>query len=135
MNILFVDQNNLQTTLRSNLLHDRHHNVTTIDNFEELKSTYNTDTFDIVVIDFDLHHENICIGKNCLEFIDASTPDQKVLTLSASSEYSDPYGCEHCVANHHRKRLNKPTPIRNIIRLIENFDDYPCDHYHEKNSS
>ncbi len=132
MNILIIDQYNFQTSLRADLLNQKNHAVTVVESFEKLKETYTPKHFDIVIIDFDILNVNKCIGKDCLTYIETLFPKQRTITLSASSEYSDPYGCEHCVAHYNRKRLNKPTPINNIIRLIEYFDDYPCDHYHEK---
>ncbi len=131
MNILIIDQKDLQTTLRTDLLNKRNHTITVIDSFNALKEVYTPTAFDIVLIDFDMLDSEKCIGKNCLHYIETLFPKQRTITLSATNQYSDPHGCKHCVVHNNRKRLNKPTPINNIIRLIEYFDDYPCDHYHE----
>ena len=130
MNILLIDESNLQTTLRATLLEEQSYQVTVIESYEELVELYQIGRFDVVIIDFELQSSGELIGQESLDYIDAINPKQRVITLSASKKYSDPYGCEHCVAHFNRRRLNKPTPIRNILRLIQDFDISPCDHYH-----
>ena len=131
MKILIIDQNDFQTQTRAALIRDiPNHEVYVIDNVDDLKHEYKKDKYDIVVIDFDNKNEQGCIGKRCLDVVDAIDPMQRVITLSASNDYSDPNGCEHCVSNHRRRRLNKPTPLHNLVRMIDGFDGYTCDHFH-----
>lgn len=133
MNILFIDKNNFQTQTRAAIIADMPtHTIEIIDNLDDLKHEFKKDKYDIVIIDFDNEETGKCIGKRCLDYVDSVDPQQRVITLSASDDYSDPYGCEHCVKNFRRRRLNKPTPIPNLIRLIDGFDNYSCDHYHVK---
>lgn len=131
MKILFIDQNDFQTQTRATLIQDMpQHEVSIIDNIDDLKHDFKKDKYDIVVIDFDNEKGENCIGTRCLDYVDSVDVHQRVITLSASDKYSDPHGCEHCVANFKRRRLNKPTPLHNLVRMIDSFDSYSCDHYH-----
>jgi len=131
MNILFIDKQDFQTKMRASLIADMpQHTVQVIDNLDDLKLEFKKGKYHIVIIDFDNVDEGNCIGVRCLDYIDSVDVHQRVITLSASSNYSDPHGCEHCVNNYRRKRLNKPTPLHNLVRLIDGYDTYSCDHYH-----
>lgn len=133
MKILFIDQNNFQTQTRATLINDMpNHTVEIIDNIDDLKHSFVKGAYDIVIIDFDNEDEKGCIGTRCLDYVDSIDAHQRVITLSASDKYSDPHGCQHCVNTYRRRRLNKPTPLHNLVRLIDGFDNYSCDHYHEE---
>ncbi len=120
--ILFIDDDNLQTETRAQLLTDtRHHVVVVVDSFDEVKILYQKDKYDIVIIDFARD-----FGMKSLHYIDGIDPMQKMITISEHEEYSEPNGCEYCVTNHQRRRLKPPFPFPELVRLIENFEITTC---------
>ncbi|WP_345976202.1 response regulator [Sulfurimonas sp. HSL3-7] len=120
--ILFIDDDNLQTETRAQLLMDtRHHVVVVVDSFDEVKILYQEDKFDIVIIDFARD-----FGMKSLEYIDSIDPMQKMITISENEEYSESKGCDYCVKYHQRRRLKPPFPFPELVRLIENFEITSC---------
>jgi DNA-binding NtrC family response regulator len=120
--ILFVDDDNLQTETRAQLLMDtRHHVVVVVDSFDEVKILYQKGKFDIVIIDFARD-----FGLKSLQYIDSIDPMQKMITISENEEYSESKGCEYCVTHHQRRRLKPPFPFPELVRLIEQFELTSC---------
>lgn len=122
--ILFIDDDNLQTEMRAQLLTDtRQHVVVIVDSFEEVKILYQKDKFDIVIIDFARD-----FGLESLRYIDSIDPLQKMITISENEEYSEQKGCDYCIAHHQRRRLVPPFPFPELVRFIESFDLSICPH-------
>ncbi len=120
--ILFIDEDNFQTEMRSQLLIDtRQHDVDVVDSFEEVVKFYEADKYDIVIIDFSRD-----FGVASLKHIDAIDPMQKMITISADEEYSEQKGCDYCIAHHNRRRLVPPFPFPELIRYVENFEVTHC---------
>ena len=126
-NILFIDEDNLQTNTRAQLLHEmRDHNVDVVDSLEEVKELYTEDRYDIVIIDFVKD-----FGVESLKYIDSVNPAQKMITISADEAYSEQKGCQYCVSSHRRRRLVPPFSFPELVSLIENFDLTTCVHKEE----
>lgn len=120
--ILFIDDDNLQTETRAQLLMDtRQHIVVVVDSFDEVKILYQKDKFDIVIIDFARD-----FGMKSLRHINTIDPMQRMITISENEEYSEPNGCEYCVKYHQRRRLKPPFPFPELVRLIEQFQITTC---------
>ncbi len=120
--ILFIDEDNFQTEMRSQLLSDAgHHEVVIVNSFDEVTNTYNKGVFDIVIIDFSRD-----FGLESLQFIDAIDPMQHMITISLNEDYSEQQGCDYCIAHHRRRRLIPPFPFPELVRLVDNFDLTIC---------
>lgn len=126
MKILYIDKNTFQTQTRINLITEMlHHHVDLTSTINEIHKMYKKNKYEIVIID-----HAIDIGRDALNMIMDIDIEQRILTISAEGgERSVPQGCDYCVEHYNRRRLNNPTPIKNILRMIEDFDDYICDHY------
>jgi len=118
--ILFIDEDNFQTEMRAQLLQD-HHDVDVVNSFEEVKSLYKQDKYDVVIIDFSRD-----FGMEALHYIDNIDHMQDMVTISINEEYSEQQGCDYCVAHHKRRRLIPPFPFPQLVRLIDNFDLTIC---------
>ena len=120
--ILFIDEENFQTEMRAQLLHDIHkHDVDTVENIEEVKKLFEKNKYDIVIIDFSRD-----FGMEALHYIDSIDPLQDMITISENEEYSEQMGCDYCVAHHRRRRLIPPFPFPELVRLVDNFDLTVC---------
>ena len=120
--ILFIDEDNFQTEMRSQLLSNTGlHEVVTVSSFDEVTNLYDKDKFDIVIIDFSRD-----FGLESLRFIDAIDPMQHMITISENEDYSEQKGCDFCLAHHHRRRLIPPFPFPDLVRLVERFDLTVC---------
>lgn len=126
MKILYIDNNTFQTQTRINLItHMLHHHVDLAVTINDVHKMYQKNKYEIIIID-----HAIDIGRDAINIIMDIDTQQRMLTISAeSSERSVPQGCDYCVEHHNRRRLYNPTPIKNILRMIEGFDDYVCDHF------
>jgi hypothetical protein len=126
MNILYIDKNTFQTQTRINLITEMlHHHVELATTIDDVYKIYKKNKYTVVIMDHAIE-----IGRDALNMIMDIDPQQRILTISAEGvERSVPQGCDYCVEHHSRRRLYNPTPIKNILRMIEGFDDYVCDHY------
>ena len=84
---------------------------------------FQKEKYDVVIIDHGIEN-----GKECIEHILSSSPMQPVLVVS-DAIHCVIRRCEDCVNNHLIRRLFNPTPIKNIVRMVEGFRNYRCDHY------
>ncbi len=124
MTILYIDKPSLQTQIRTQNLTDiAHHTVEIAETLGDVHIMYKKDKYDLVMIDHSIEN-----GIKCVEYIDSIDPVQRL--LSVSNAVTCMYArCDKCVANHHARRLNNPTTMNNIMRMVEGFDNYECDHY------
>jgi len=121
--ILFVDDDNFQTEARAQLLTDtRKHQVDIADSISDVKTLYQRDRYDIVIIDFACD-----FSLTSLQYIENIDPLQNIIMISENEEYSKPGGCDHCVTHHHRRRLTPPFPFLELVGFIENYEFTICE--------
>ncbi|MCK5110561.1 MAG: hypothetical protein KAQ94_03495 [Arcobacteraceae bacterium] len=124
MNILFLDNDKELTALFKHLDTMEDWNISFCKNFEESCNIYDTQSIDIVIIDFILD-----FGKETLEYIVNKNPKQKVITMGDILECSEPKGCEYCKIHYNKIRLLKPVDTTQLIKLLKNFDNSTCKFY------
>ena len=124
MKLLMIDRSGFQLQTRKMLLEEAiKGTVDTASTLGEVFITYQKGKYDVVIID-----HNIENGQQCIDHILQINPDQSILVVSDAIHCVIPR-CEDCVNNHHIRRLFNPTPIKNIVRMVEGFRGYECDHY------
>ncbi|MEA3373218.1 MAG: hypothetical protein U9Q62_05940 [Campylobacterota bacterium] len=124
MTILYIDRPSLQTQIRIQNLEDRDsHTVEIAETLGDVHIMYKKDKYDLVLIDHAIEN-----GLKCIEHINSIDPMQKTLTVSNAIAciYSR---CDDCTQNHNARRLNNPTTMKNILRMVDGFELYECDHY------
>ena len=125
--ILFIDEANFKTDMRAQLLIDSgDHEVDVVDTFEEVKSLYAKDKYDIVIIDFSRD-----FGEESLHYIDGINAMQDMITISKDEKYSEQLGCDYCLAHHKRRRLIPPFPFPDLLKYVEHFDVTSCAYKHK----
>ncbi len=130
MNILFIDDNNFQTQTRMALLSDMHdHTCELASTLADVHILFKKDKYNMVIMDYAIEN-----GMICLEYILSVDDQQRMLMVSNAIAKSDLQGCDHCVSSYRRRHLSNPTPIKNILRMIEGFDNYSCDWYDPETS-
>jgi len=118
--VLFIDEDNFQTEMRAQLLQAQH-DVDVANSFDEVKSLFEKDKYDIVIIDFSRD-----FGLESLQYIDKIDNMQDMITISINEEYSAQQGCDYCLAHHKRRRLIPPFPFPELQRLVDSFDLTIC---------
>ncbi|MDD2266048.1 hypothetical protein [Sulfuricurvum sp.] len=119
-----IDRSGFQLQTRKMLLEEEiNRSVDTACTLGEVFITYQKEKYDVVIID-----HNIENGQQCVDHILQISPDQSILVVSDAIHCVIPR-CEDCVNNHYIRRLFNPTPIKNIVRMVEGFRGYKCDHY------
>lgn len=127
MKILFIDNKSIQNTIRIGLLEQMaHHDVHLFDDFDEAMAFYKSESPDMVLIDF-----SVDFGHDALIKILEINPVQHIITLSDSLDCSEIFGCDFCVEHYKKKRVLKHQSIHDLLYLIENFAEMPCEHAHE----
>jgi len=127
MRILIIDQSGFQLQTRKMLLEEAVHG--TVDSaltLGEVFIAYKKGFYDVVIIDHGIEN-----GQQCVDHILSIDPMQGILVVSIAI-HCVVSRCEDCVKNHFIRRLFNPTPIKNIVRMVEGFKNYPCDHYDEE---
>jgi len=123
MKLLFVDNKSMQNSIRLGLLEQMaHHAVHLTDKYEDAMIYYNTYKPELVLIDF-----SIDIGLKTLNKILETNPTQHIITISDSFDCSEILGCDYCTQNYMKKRVLKKKGIHDLLYLIENFSDMPCE--------
>lgn len=124
MKILLIDHSGMQMQTREMLLESEFHcTVHDATNMDELHTVYQKDTYDIVVVDNSIEQ-----GQALVDYILQIDPEQHILVVSDAPKCVIPR-CGDCVEQYRIRRLNNPTPIKNIIRMVKDFVIYQCDHY------
>ena len=127
MKILFIDDKSIQNSIRLGLLEQMaHHDVHLIDTFDAGIEFYRNEKPDIVLIDFTLE-----FGLDALKKIVQINPSQHIITISDSFDCSEILGCEFCLQHYMKKRVLKKKGIHDLLYLIENFSDMPCEFAHK----
>jgi len=127
MKILFIDKQSIQNSIRVGLLEQMaHHDVHLIDDLDEAMSFYKNESPDMVLIDFVAD-----FGLEALHQILKLNPKQNIITISDSCDCSEIFGCDFCIENYNKKRVLKHQSIHDLLYLIENFSEMPCEHAHK----
>ncbi len=124
MNILFIDSPSIQNSIRIGLMEQMaHHEVHLIDDAEEAMAFYLKEKPAIVIIDF-----TIPSGSDILYKLFEINPLQHIIILSDSLNCSEPLGCDYCLEKHKQRRVLKHQGIHDLLYLIDNFAEMPCEH-------
>ncbi|OHD85527.1 MAG: hypothetical protein A3I60_03300 [Sulfuricurvum sp. RIFCSPLOWO2_02_FULL_43_45] len=122
-----IDGSGFQLQTRKMLLEEAiKGTVESISTLGELFIAYQKGQYDIVIIDHGIEN-----GQQCVDYILSIDPMQGILVVSIAI-HCVISRCEDCVNHHDIRRLFNPTPIKNIIRMVEGFKSYSCDHYDEE---
>lgn len=125
MKILMIDNDGLQLQTRRMLLEAEIEGsiIDTIATLDNLHIVFKKGIYDRVIIDHLIEN-----GDECIKYILEIDPMQPILIVSNAIRCVITQ-CEYCVHHHNIRRLSNPTPVRNIIRLVQRFQEYTCDHY------
>lgn len=125
MKILMIDESGFQLQTRKILLEDtlKRCAVDVVSTLGDVFITFQKDKYDVVIIDHGVEN-----GQQCVEYILQTSPNQSLLVVSGSIQCVL-NRCDDCVNNHSIRRLFNPTPIKNIVRMVDGFKSYSCDHY------
>lgn len=128
MKILMIDHSGFQLQTRKVLLEEAIHDATvdTASTLGEVYIAFQKDVYEVVVIDHTIEN-----GQACIDYILGIDPMQPILVVSDAIHCAISR-CGDCVNNNFMRRLYNPTPIKNIVRMIEGFRRYECDHYDEE---
>ena len=128
MKHLLIDRAGFQLQTRKMLIEDAFNDssVDTVSTLGDLYIAFGKDIYEVVVIDNTIEN-----GQEYVDYILKADPQQQILVVSDSIKCVI-QRCSDCVANHNIRNLNNPTPIKNILRMINGFQSYPCDHYDEE---
>src|SRR3989338_970161 len=127
MKILMIDGSGFQLQTRKMLLEEAiKGTVESISTLGEVFIAYQKGQYDVVIIDHGIEN-----GQQCVDYILSIDPMQGILVVSIAI-HCVISRCEDCVNHHDIRRLFNPTPIKNIIRMVEGFKSYSCDHYDEE---
>lgn len=128
MKILIIDRNGFQLQTRKILLEGSIEGsfVDQASTLADVYIIYEKSKYDVVVIDHLIEN-----GQACVDFILSTDQKQPILIVSDAIKCVI-RRCADCVENHQIRRLFNPTPIKNIVRMIEGFREYECDHYDEE---
>ncbi len=125
MNILMIDQPGFQLQTRKILLEDTIERCVaeTVSTLGDVFIAFQKDKYDVVIIDHGVEN-----GQQCVDYILQTSPNQSLLVVSDAIQcvFSR---CEDCADNFFVRRLFNPTPIKNIVRMVDGFRHYRCDHY------
>lgn len=122
-----IDGSGFQLQTRKMLLEEAiKGTVESISTLGEVFIAYQKGQYDVVIIDHGIEN-----GQQCVDYILSIDPMQGILVVSIAI-HCVISRCEDCVNHHDIRRLFNPTPIKNIIRMVEGFKSYSCDHYDEE---
>lgn len=125
MKILMIDRAGFQLQTRKMLLEEaiERCSVDSVSTLGDMMIAFQQDKYNIIIIDHGIEN-----GQECIDYILKTSPLQAVLVVS-DAIHCVLNRCEDCVNNHFIRRLFNPTPIKNIVRMVEGFRNYRCDHY------
>lgn len=129
MKILFIDNQSIQNSIRLGLLEQMaHHEVYLSGDYDEIMSYYDEHKPDMVLIEFTIES-----GPKVLQKILELNPSQPIITISDSLDCSELLGCDFCLKHYKKKRVLKHQGIHELLYLIDNFDEMPCEYAHKLN--
>jgi len=127
MKILFIDNKSMQNSIRIGLMDQlAHHDVHLIDEMTGAVDFYVSESPDMVVIEF-----STSFGMDALYKILEINPQQKIIALSDSLDCSELLGCDYCLESYHKRRVLKHQGIHDLLYLIDNFSEMPCEFAHK----
>lgn len=127
MKILFIDNKSTQNSIRTVLIEQMaHHEVTLIDNLDGAMEFYLCEGPEMVLIDF-----TVDFGAEALHKILEINPQQQIITISDTLDCSEMLGCDFCLEHYRKRRLLKHQGIHDLIYLIDNFPEMPCEFAHK----
>ncbi|PHR56210.1 MAG: hypothetical protein COA44_08960 [Arcobacter sp.] len=131
MNILFIDNHSIQNSIRLSLLEQMaHHTVYLSSDYEDALQHYKDEKPDIILIEFTIEYAEKAL-KKILEL----DPKQKIITISDSLDCSEILGCDYCLKHYNKRRVLKHQGIHELLYLIDNFDEMPCEYAHKLNEN
>ncbi len=129
MKILFVDNKSIQNSIRTGLMEQMSgHDVHLIDNIEEAVEFYSKERPEMVVVEF-----TVDFGFEFLHYVLKTNPSQHIISLSDALDCAEHFGCDFCLANYRKKRILKHQGIHDLLYLIDNFSQMPCEFAHKLN--
>lgn len=125
MRVLIIDHGGFQLQTRKMLIEQEigEGEVDAVSTLGELYLTFQKGKYNVIVIDHAIEN-----GQQFVDHILQNDPMQSILVVSDAIHCVVQRCCD-CVANHDIRRLFNPTPIKNIVRMIQGFKGYRCDHY------
>ncbi|MDD2837359.1 MAG: hypothetical protein PHX59_00230 [Sulfuricurvum sp.] len=130
MKLLIIDRSGFQLQTRKMLLEEQLKcDIATASSLGDAYIAFQKHTFDIVLIDNTIEN-----AQQYVDHILQIDPMQPMLVIS-DAIHCVIRRCGDCVKKHQIRRLNNPTPIKNIVRMVEGFKRYECDHYDEETNS
>lgn len=127
MKILFIDNKSIQNSIRIGLLEQMaHHDVRLIDDLEGAMEFFASEAPEMVLIDFSVE-----FAREALSRILEIDPQQAIISISDSLDCSEFLGCDFCLEHYNKKRLLKHQGIHDLLYLIENFEEMPCEFAHK----
>jgi hypothetical protein len=128
MKILMIDRSGFQMQTRKVLLEDAilGSSVDMASTLTDVYIVYEKSKYDVVIIDPIIEN-----GQACVDLILGIDPKQSIIVVSDVIKCVISR-CSDCVEKHEIRRLFNPTPIHNIVRMVEGFRGYGCDHYDEE---
>lgn len=130
MKILMIDHAGFQLQTRKMLIEDALSCIVDVaSTLGEVYIAFQKDGYEVVMIDHGIEN-----GQACIDHILGLDSQQPILVVS-DAIHCVVSRCEDCVNNYAIRRLFNPTPIKNIIRLLERFKTYECDHYDEETNA
>lgn len=130
MKLLIIDRSGFQLQTRKILLEEQLKcDIVTASSLGDTYIAFQKNVFDVVLIDNTIEN-----GQQYIDHMLQIDPVQPILVVS-DAIHCVIKRCGDCVQNHQIRRLNNPTPIKNIVRMVESFQRYACDHYDEETNS
>lgn len=127
MKLLIIDRSGFQLQTRKMLLEEQLKcDIATASSLGDAYIAFQKNIFDVVLIDNAIEN-----GQQYVDHILQIDPMQPILVVS-DAIHCVVRRCGDCIKEHQIRRLNNPTPIKNIIRMVEGFKRYECDHYDEE---
>jgi two-component SAPR family response regulator len=129
MKILFVDNKSIQNSIRTGLMEQMSgHDVHLIDNIEDAVEFFSNEKPEIVVVEF-----TVDFGFEFLHYVLKVNPSQHIISLSDALDCAEHFGCDFCLENYRKKRILKHQGIHDLLYLIDNFSQMPCEFAHKLN--
>jgi len=129
MKILFVDNKSIQNSIRTGLMEQMsNHEVHLIDNADEALEFFSKERPEIVIVEF-----TVDFGLEVMHHVLALNPSQHIISLSDSLDCSEHFGCDFCLEHFRKKRILKHQGIHDLLYLIDNFSQMPCEFAHKLN--
>ncbi len=126
MKILYIDNQSIQNSIRIGLMEQMAgHEVYLIDDADKAVEYFVSESPEIVIAD-----TSVTFSSESLKQILSINPSQKSIVLSGSIECSDSKGCAVCLSKYERKGMLKGRALHDLMYLIENFSEIPCEFAH-----